>query len=96
MTGPGLYHTAEAPLDFKAWLEKVLADWDFDNMCCAHVENKIGNAHTALKKALEEADKTLLKLSEKSKDGKRKPEPEKTKAKDLECSKYNVSGNECG
>lgn len=95
MTGPGLHRTEEAPFEFKHWLEKVLADWDFDNMCCAHIENKIGGAHAALKKSLAEAEPTFEKLSKNAKKdgGKRKTE---SKDKTAECSKYNVSGNECG
>lgn len=95
MTGPGLHPTEEAPYEFKAWLESVLADWDFDNMCCAHIENKIGGAHAALKKALEEAEPTFKKLAKKAhkEGGKRKDDHHESKE---DCPKYNVSGNECG
>jgi hypothetical protein len=93
MKGPGLHPTPEAPYEFKGWVEQVLADWDFDNMCCAHIENKIGGAHEGLKKTLEEAESTFQKLSKNAKGD--LPKCKKSKDKD-ESSKYNVSGNECG
>jgi len=93
LSGPGLYHTQEAPFEFKAWVEAILQDWDFDNICCAHIENKIGGAHDALEQALKDVEPTLQKLSDKAKkEGDQKAEDEKAE----DCSKYNVSGNECG
>eukprot|EP01127_Copromyxa_protea_P004300 TRINITY_DN1417_c0_g1_i2.p2 TRINITY_DN1417_c0_g1~~TRINITY_DN1417_c0_g1_i2.p2 ORF type:complete len:293 (-),score=40.24 TRINITY_DN1417_c0_g1_i2:1203-2081(-) len=94
MHGPGLHHTEQAPYEFKAWLEQVLNDWDFDNMCCAHVENKIGGAHAAVKQALLEAEPTLEKLSKRAKNHPDQGACGKHKGED--SSKYNVSGHECG
>lgn len=37
----GLLPTAQAPLDFCSWVEALLRDWDFDNICTAHKGNKV-------------------------------------------------------
>jgi len=100
MRGPGLYPTPEAPLLFKAWVESILNDWDFDNICCAHIGNRIGNAKTLLRDTLiatqPEFDKLIKKNKkivekEEEKEGK---EDEDDQGKD--CEKYNVDGTECG
>jgi len=31
----GLHPTAESPWQFKQWLEDLMRDWDFDNICSA-------------------------------------------------------------
>jgi len=107
MTGPGLYHTPEAPMQFKAWVENVLNDWDFDNMCCAHIGNKIGGAHELLAQTLVNTQKTFDKLVEKytSEQGgeeqvEKKPcnnnEDDEGGIGEDEVDKLNVEGNECG
>jgi len=93
LTGPALHRTGDAPLDFKAWVDKLLQDWDFDNACCAHVENKVGGAHAALEEAIQDIEPKLLKLAAKHKSGHEKDKTGKDKE---DCAKYNVSGNECG
>ncbi len=35
--GVGLYHTPEAPYQFKDFIAGVIKDWDFDNICAAHM-----------------------------------------------------------
>lgn len=65
LTGVGLHHTAEAPLQFKEFIEKVIQDWDFENICTAHNGNKIGGAKAKLQKTLVANTPTLLRLSEK-------------------------------
>jgi len=105
MKGPGLYPTKEAPWEFKSWVEAILADWDFDNVCCAHVNNKIGGAHASLQACLDHAESTFDSLSKAnatreeilakaplSEGGLSRADSKK----ELDCSKYNVSGNECG
>jgi len=103
MTGPGLYHTSEAPYQFKAWVEKILVDWDFDNICTAHLGNKIGGAKEELERTLRSNEKTFRKLSEKY--AKEEPNEETKCAKrddsdsdvdDDEISNYNAAGCECG
>eukprot|EP01049_Picozoa_sp_SAG25_P006071 SAG25_NODE_438_length_8018_cov_7.819800_10_plen_133_part_00 len=36
MTGPGLRPTPEAPLEFMAWFQKLLREWDFEHLISAH------------------------------------------------------------
>jgi hypothetical protein len=59
----GLLPTAEAPLQFQAWVERILFDWDFDNICAAHQGNKIGGAKLQLNQTLERYKVKLAKLS---------------------------------
>jgi len=72
LTGPGLYHTPEAPLKFQASIEKILT-WDFENLCTAHNSNSIGTAKEELRKLLNRTTKKLRKLSKKYAKGE-KPE----------------------
>jgi len=37
MKGPGFHPTREAPYHFKDWVTQLLDDWDFDNICTAHL-----------------------------------------------------------
>jgi len=93
MSGPGLYPTPEAPRQFQAWVEEILRDWDFDNLCTAHIGNKLGGAKELLRQTLEEAQPTFAQL-EKHNRKKQENRIEDEKVKD--CSKYNVDGSECG
>ena len=61
----GLYPTEEAPLAFKTFIEKILEDWDFDNICAAHTANMIGGAKAALTEALARESPVLCQLSSK-------------------------------
>jgi len=63
----GLYPTAEAPLEFKAWVQSIISDWDFDNLCSAHNGVKIGGAKAMLEAALVDATPVLESLSNKHK-----------------------------
>jgi hypothetical protein len=63
----GLKPTAEAPIQFKEWVENLLNDWDFDNICSAHTGNKIGGAKEQLRLILEKTTPAFMKLSEKNK-----------------------------
>jgi len=101
--GPGLYPTAEAPMQFKAWIEEVLNDWDFDNVCCAHLGNKIGGAHQILAETLANNENFLKKLADKytvddeEDEVKKCPEkPDDGDGDSEEVEKYNVEGCECG
>lgn len=49
----GLNQQPEAPAQFVQWVEKLLTDWDFDNICTAHSSNKIGGAKDMLRTTLE-------------------------------------------
>jgi len=95
MSGPGLYPTPDSPKIFKKWVEDILADWDFDNMCTAHTGNKIGGAKEALRQTLEKAEHIFKKLEKHHENN----TPLETDPEDLdpkECEKYNVDGTECG
>ena len=59
LTSVGLYATPEAPTQFKEWVEALIHDWDFDNICTAHVGNTVGGAKTALKATLQRSLPTL-------------------------------------
>jgi len=61
----GLKQDKDAPIQFKRWIEKLLLDWDFDNVCAAHSANKIGGAKEELRLALERDDARLIGLSKK-------------------------------
>eukprot|EP01038_Epipyxis_sp_PR26KG_P010880 gene10880-14602_t len=64
LTTNGLLPTPEAPLQFQAWVQSLIDDWDFDNMCCAHDSNKIGGAKEKLIETLQSGSKVLLKMAE--------------------------------
>eukprot|EP01098_Paradermamoeba_levis_P010248 TRINITY_DN4307_c0_g1_i3.p1 TRINITY_DN4307_c0_g1~~TRINITY_DN4307_c0_g1_i3.p1 ORF type:complete len:124 (-),score=33.29 TRINITY_DN4307_c0_g1_i3:93-410(-) len=89
MRGPGLHPTADAPGKFKAWVEAVLKDWDFDNICTAHIGNKIGGAKDLLRQTLADAQPIFDALEKKNANVVLEDKGE-------DCAKYNVEGNECG
>jgi len=88
--GHGLYPTHEAPYQFKAFIEGILHDWDFDSICAAHIGNKIGGAKQGLQYTLDKAEPLFKKLSEKNKKHDANQEPPK------DPNSMNVEGNECG
>jgi hypothetical protein len=61
----GLDKTADAPRLFRDDIEKMLSDWDFDNICAAHVTNKIGGAKEQLRQVLVKATPKLTQLTQK-------------------------------
>mmetsp|Transcript_6163 Transcript_6163/g.10628 ORF Transcript_6163/g.10628 Transcript_6163/m.10628 type:complete len:282 (+) Transcript_6163:193-1038(+) len=65
LKGPGLYHTPEAPAQFRCWVKSIIEDWDFENLCTAHNGNQVGNAKKHLADALEKVNPTLEKLIKK-------------------------------
>jgi hypothetical protein len=67
ITSGGLYNTPEAPWQFKAWVEKLLQDWDFDTICAAHCGTMRGGAKDALAKTLKHYEKTFEDIAEKNK-----------------------------
>ncbi|CAF0930230.1 unnamed protein product [Adineta ricciae] len=89
--GSGLYPTVEAPSQFRLWMENILNDWNFDNICCAHSGVKIGGAHELVSQLVKAAESLFTKLSEKN--GK------KTATDDVSSdnqANLNVTDNECG
>eukprot|EP00668_Euglena_longa_P011545 GGOE01013952.1.p1 GENE.GGOE01013952.1~~GGOE01013952.1.p1 ORF type:complete len:295 (+),score=91.90 GGOE01013952.1:37-885(+) len=69
--GPGLLPTQNAPFEFRAWLEQLMEDWDFDNLCSAHQGCKVGGAKQMLRETLERATDLLKKISDENAKGKR-------------------------
>ncbi|KAI8852922.1 hypothetical protein BC829DRAFT_383281 [Chytridium lagenaria] len=63
LTGPGLYPTEEAPKQFKCWMEKMLHDWDFENIVSAHTGYWLGGANARVRKLLEKHEDKLKNLS---------------------------------
>jgi len=84
----GLYPTPEAPLQFRDWMKKILEDWDFENLCTAHIGVKAGGAHAAVAELVKDSEKFFDDLSERNK---KKNPPSVGKSND-----WAVSGNECG
>jgi len=94
MESHGLYPAPDAPDLFKHWVQQILQDWDFDNMCCAHIGRKIGGAKALLGDSLEKAEPIFIKLKKKHQDKMSVSEMEEVAA--TNCEQYNVDGNECG
>jgi hypothetical protein len=96
--GPGLLPAPDAAQIFKAWVQKVIYDWDFENIVTAHVGRKLGGAKEALRKTLEDSEKIFEKLEQAHRDNvpisEIKVSDDERDPKD--CDKYNVDGNECG
>lgn len=83
----GLHPTAEAPLQFRDWMHQMLKDWDFDNLCTAHIGVKSGGARAAVEELMKNSEQFFIDLSERNK---KKIPP--TVGKQGEW----VSGTECG
>mmetsp|Transcript_21164 Transcript_21164/g.34946 ORF Transcript_21164/g.34946 Transcript_21164/m.34946 type:complete len:154 (-) Transcript_21164:223-684(-) len=73
LKGPGLYPTKDAPLQFKAWLEQLLQDWDFENLCSAHNGCRVGGARDMVAELLHKATPKLQKISDSNAKGKPQP-----------------------
>ena len=86
----GLHPTAEAPYLFRDWMRKMLRDWSFENICCAHMGVKVGGANAAVASLLDKAEPLFAKLSEKN--NKKNPGGELPPGNH---PNMNVSGDEC-
>lgn len=62
----GLHPTSEAPLQFRDWMNKMLQDWDFDNLCTAHMGIKMGGAHLLVQELVNRSEKLFQELSERN------------------------------
>ncbi|CAF4367139.1 unnamed protein product, partial [Rotaria sp. Silwood2] len=87
----GLYLTSDVPYLFRDWMRKLLHNWPFENICCAYLGVKMGEAHADVTTLLNNAEPLFAKLSEK--DRKKNPRDEISPSNH---SNMNVSGNECG
>lgn len=77
------------PLAFKAWVQQLLHDWEFDNICAAHTGNRIGGGKRMLAQLLVDSEPRIQKLAAERAKGiaPSKPTPE-------ECGR--TEGDECG
>eukprot|EP01129_Flabellula_baltica_P002623 TRINITY_DN12430_c0_g1_i1.p1 TRINITY_DN12430_c0_g1~~TRINITY_DN12430_c0_g1_i1.p1 ORF type:complete len:291 (-),score=65.83 TRINITY_DN12430_c0_g1_i1:114-986(-) len=91
LSGPALRLDACAPGQFRDWVNGILEDWDFDNLCLAHVSNVIGDAKEQLRQCLEDNEDLLNEL-ETNVEKRRK----KLKKKVDDIEKFNVEGDNCG
>ncbi len=89
--GPGLHPTAEAPYLFRDWMRNMQHDWQFDNICCANMDVKIGGAHAGVVKLLEKTEPLFAKLSKKNR--KKNPNGELPTG---DNPNTDVTGDECG
>ncbi|KAJ3202035.1 hypothetical protein HDU67_000837 [Dinochytrium kinnereticum] len=62
LLGPGLYPTEEAPKQFQCWMDKLLHDWDFENITSAHNGYYLGGAKEKIRRLLERTEEKLAKL----------------------------------
>lgn len=60
----GLRRTGEAPGQFEASMERLLA-WDFENLCSAHVGNSLGDARGQVRQLLDDSRQRLRELAAK-------------------------------
>lgn len=60
----GLKNSKEAPAEFKAFIQEIISNWDFDNICTAHVGNMIGGAKALMQKTLDKATPILDHLTQ--------------------------------
>jgi len=88
MKGPGLLPTPEAPFQFRDWVNDLLENWEFDNICTAHLGNKIGGAKEQLRQTLAAAEDSFKKISKRNE---RKGTYDESK-----IPSHNVVANECG
>jgi hypothetical protein len=86
--GQALLKTPAAPNELRKWLEKVMSDWDFENLCVAHKDIIIGDAKDKVKDAIVRVQKILEKLEADCKDC----DPEDI----ARCTESNVDGTDCG
>jgi hypothetical protein len=89
--GSGLHPTPEAPYLFRDWMRNILLDWPFENICCAHLDAKIGGTHAQVAELVNNSEPLFVKLSERN----RKKNPEGELPPD---SNYNtdITGDDCG
>ena len=53
-------------MEFQRFMELLIDEWDFDNICSAHNGNCLGGAKTKLRQTLRNAESTLQKISKKN------------------------------
>lgn len=94
MKSEGLLPTPEAPLQFRDWMRKILADWEFDTLATAHLGILNTGAHAAVTKLVDDNEELFQKLhDERTKNPSSPSAPPKSPEKVPDLT---VSGNECG
>ena len=63
----GLLETHDSPLQFKSFIEQMVNDWDFDNICCAHADVAKGGAKEKLLETLRRSERVFDELTQKHK-----------------------------
>jgi hypothetical protein len=96
MKGPALKPQRDSPEKLKAWFEKVIEDWDFDNMVISHKDNWIGGAKEALRAALIEGQPIFDDLIKRFSNLDESKDNESLRDELKQCENANVEGNECG
>ncbi|CAF1683253.1 unnamed protein product, partial [Adineta ricciae] len=87
----GLHPTADAPFVFRDCMRNMLHDWPFENLCCAHLDVKIGDAHHLVTQLLNKTESLFIKVSKKNK--------KKNPSGELPTGSFpniDVVGDECG
>ena len=106
MKGPGFHPTREAPYHFKDWVTQLLDDWDFDNICTAHLGMsalfiiiiiilKIFFKGNKIGGAKAQLRQTLAEAEPMFKKVSKRNESKRT-YDESKITTHNVSGNECG
>lgn len=89
--GAGLHPTSEAPFIFRDWMINILHDWAFENICCAHLGFKIGDAHMAVTALVDKTAPLFTKLSRRN----RQTNPLGRLPTDYHANE-DLTGDECG
>lgn len=63
----GLKPTKTAPGEFKAFMEKLIADWDFDNLAAAHTGILMGGAREKIADTIKKATPAFEKIAKANK-----------------------------
>lgn len=59
----GLYQFRESAAFFKEWVQKLINDWDFENICTAHNGVLMGNGKKMLKQTLRRYENKFQNMS---------------------------------
>lgn len=85
----------EDPHAFEAWVQKLINEWDFDNICAAHSGNKIGGAKAELQLLLKNSAAEFKIIAAKRAHEKKNNLP--IQISEEECKNcQNSQGDECG
>lgn len=85
----GLKKYMVSPSAFHAWMHTLLKEWEFDNICTAHMGNKIGGAKIMLTNLLDGHEAWLKEQANKKGEAIVEPKGEE----EINC---NAEGDECG